>query len=280
MPTIVITGALGFIGHHLHAHLLTSGADVVAVSRRKRVGIIQVKDYNDSPDGDVLIHLAEEPDRSFVNSIGEIYLETSARLVTALAKRKYPRLVYISSGVVYGDKRLSPCTPRDAVVANDVYSRAKLINEDIVLASGGAVARLSNVYGEGMATNNVLSDIIKQVPALGSLKVRDETAVRDYLHVNDLVCGLGDYISDDYCGILNMATGVGTSVRRVAEIALFAAGQADREVVSTRSVKMPVSTNVLDISETNTVLGWEPKISLVDGLTELLNGKIGVRHES
>jgi nucleoside-diphosphate-sugar epimerase len=273
MSTIVITGASGFIGRYLHAHLIASGAAVVAVSRKNRTGMLHVEDYRHSPDGDVLIHLAEEPDRALVNGAGEVYLQTSASLVTALARRKFPRLVYISSGAVYGDKCQHPCKSSDTVVANDVYSRAKLINEDIVLASGGAVARLANVYGEGMAASNVISDIIAQIPTADSLKVRDETPIRDYLHVNDLVQSLEKFASSDYCGVINIATGVGTSVRRVAEIALSAAGQAGRQIVSSGSMKRPVSTNILDITETNSVLGWTPRIGLVDGLTELVQGK-------
>lgn len=278
MPTIVITGASGFIGRHLHAHLIKNGADVVAVSRKNHAGMLHVEDYYDSPDGDVLIHLAEEPDRTLVNGAGEGYLEASAKLVTSLARRKYPRLIYISSGTVYGDKHQYPCKANDAVIANDVYSCAKLINEDIVLASGGAVARLSNIYGKGMATSNVLSDIITQIPVRDSLKVRDVTPIRDYLHVNDLVHALEKCASSDHCGIINIATGVGTSVRRVAEIALSAAGQAGRKIVSSGSMKHPFSTNILDITETNLVLGWVPQISLVDGVTELVHSKIGLKH--
>jgi len=275
MRTIVITGASGFIGRYLHAHLIASGADVVAVSRKSCPGMLHVEEYDNSPDGDVLIHLAEEPDRSLVNSAGEVYLETSANLVTALSRRKYPRLIYISSGAVYGDKRQYPCKSSDAIVANDVYSRAKLINEDIVLASGGAVARLSNIYGNGMAANNVLSHIIAQIPGEDSLKVRDETPIRDYLHISDLVNALEKFVRSDYCGIINVGTGVGTSVRRIAEVALSAAGQTDRKIVSSGSLRHTVSTNILDITETNSVLGWVPEICLFDGLTELVQSKIG-----
>lgn len=278
MTTIVITGASGFIGRHLNDHLIASGADVIAVSRKNHAGMLHVEDYYDSPDGDVLIHLAEEPDRALVNGAGEVYLETSARLVTALARRRYPRLIYISSGTVYGDKHQHPCKFNDAVIANDVYSCAKLINEDIVLASGGAVARLGNVYGEGMATSNVLSDIIAQIPSRDSLKVRDVTPIRDYLHVNDLVHALEKFAISNHCGIINIATGVGTSVQRVAEIALSAARETERQIVLSGSMKRPFSTNILDITETNSVLGWLPRISLVDGLTELVHSKIGLKH--
>ena len=45
--------------------------------------------------------------------------------------------------------------------------------------------RLANVYGPGMAANNVMSDILGQVPGDGPLVVRDIAPVRDYLWIED-----------------------------------------------------------------------------------------------
>lgn len=278
MPAVVITGASGFVGRHLYARLVATGANVVAVSRKPRAGMLQIDDYGHSPDGDVLIHLAEESDRAVVNRAGEAYLDVSARVVDALAARGYRRLVYISSGTVYGDASPQPSKPGDAVIANDTYNRAKLTNEGIVLAAGGAVARLSNIYGVGMAASNVLSDIIAQVPGPKSLEVRDAAPVRDYLHVSDVAEALARFAESNYSGIINVATGRGTSVRRLAEIASAAAGQAGREVVSTNSMER-TSTNVLDIKATSAILDWRPRMDLVDGLTELVHRKMGLNHE-
>ena len=240
--------------------------------------MVQVDDYGRSPAGDVLIHLGEEPDRAVVNRAGEAYLDVSARVVGVLAARGYSRLVYISSGTVYGDASLKPSELGDSVIANDIYNRTKLVNEGIVLAAGGGVARLSNLYGEGMAASNVLSDIIAQVPGPGPLVVHDALPVRDYLHVSDVAEALARFSESNYSGIINVATGRGTSVRRLAEIVSAAAGQAGREVVSINSMTRS-STNVLDIKATSAILDWWPQIDLVNGLTELVHGKMGSNHE-
>lgn len=277
MPTVVITGASGFVGRYLRARLVISGFNVIAVSRQPRLDMVQVDDYSQSPDGDLLIHLGEESDRAVVNRTGEAYLVASLRVVSALAARSYRRFVYISSGAVYGDASRQPSKPDDAVIANDIYNRAKLANEDVVLDAGGGVVRLSNLYGEGMAASNVLSDIIAQLPVSGPLVVRDAAPVRDYLHVHDAADALVRLSEKNYNGIVNVATGIGTSVRCLAEIALGAAGQVGREVVTTSSMPSP-STNVLDIKVTSSILDWRPRIGLVDGLTKLVRSKIGLNY--
>ena len=63
-------------------------------------------------------------------------------------------------GVVYGDENKEPCRVDMPVIANDAYSKLKLRNEQIVLDSGGVVVRLSNLFGIGMTTGTVMSDIV------------------------------------------------------------------------------------------------------------------------
>jgi UDP-glucose 4-epimerase len=162
-------------------------------------------------------------------------------------------------------------------MAKDIYTRSKLINENIVLASGGAVARLSNLYGIGMSKNNVLSDIIAQIPGPGSLIVHDSSPVRDFLNIRDVCVALTRFAVSKYSGILNIASGHGTSVHRLVEIALVAAGQADRKVVSTKLVAS-FSSNILDIDATRTILNWKPEVDLVSGLTELVFSKMESNH--
>lgn len=278
MSTIAITGASGFIGCHLHKLLSARGVNVVALSRQHRAGMIQVSDYSNSPDADVLIHLGEEPNRALVNSLGQEHLEESARNIRILSKHGYRRFIYVSSGTVYGDSSLHLKKPGDIVIRNDFYNRSKLLNESITLENGGAVARLSNIYGSGMAPCNVLSDIIAQVPGVGPLKVRDGSPIRDYLHVSDLVNALERFAVSNYNEIVNIGSGVGTSVRRLAEITLAAAGQPDREIISTHLMKDSFSACVLDVSHTNSILSWQPEITIDDWITDYIQKKISRNH--
>src|SRR3989442_1073290 len=131
MTSVVVTGAAGFLGRFVVADLATRGFDVIAVSRRRFPGIHFVQDYTQSPAGDVVIHLAEESDRREVNRLGQQYLLDASRVVTALSARRNQKMIYASSGVVYGDESERPCAVDLPVVGVDVYSKSKLLNERI-----------------------------------------------------------------------------------------------------------------------------------------------------
>ena len=255
---------------------------VLPVSRQAIPGMSQVPNYSQSPAGDVLIHLAEESDRGAVNRLGEAYVSQSAAIVEALSRRGYQRIIYASSGAVYGDEHESPCAVDLPVFASDVYSKSKILNERIVLESGGAVMRLSNVIGPAMAANNVVSDIISQIPGTGPIRVRDDTPVRDFLGVSDAAAALALMVENPYRGIVNVGSGIGTSVRELAELLLAAAGKVRRDVVATEpSPRM--SINVLDISATRRILGWLPEVTLQEELARCLratSGKAGLKMDA
>src|SRR5687768_13499700 len=110
MASVVVTGAAGFLGRFVVAALASRGLKVIPVSRRRLPGMHHVQDYSQSPAGDVLIHLAEEPDRGKVNRLGKQYLVDASRVVTALSARRSQKIIYASSGAVYGDENEGPCT--------------------------------------------------------------------------------------------------------------------------------------------------------------------------
>ena len=264
MAKIVVTGATGFVGRALAAHLETLGLPVTRVTRQSLPGMHQVADYAESPAGDVTIHLAEEPDCSKVNRMGKAYLREASNVVRDLAGRS-GRFIYASSGMVYGDENESACTVDMPVIGTDLYSQSKILNEKLVLEAGGAVVRLSNLYGNGMSENTVISDIIKQIPGAGPVRVRDDRPVRDFLYVTDAVRAIGLMVANPCAGVLNIGSGIGTSIRTLAKLALRSVGEEARDIVATQPSSRR-SVNILDISETQRVLGWSPDASLEDQL--------------
>lgn len=273
LPEIVVTGASGFLGRAVMAQLRQSGLPVVGVCRSSAAGMHRIADYCDTPSADVVIHLAEEPDRAVVNG-SDAPSHRQSEVVRQLVVRA-GKVIYASSGAVYGDSGGAPFTTDDPAIGYDSYSRLKLANERIVLDAGGAVLRLANLYGAGMSPNNVVSDIVRQIPGTGALRIRDDKPVRDLLAVTDAARAFLFAAEASCDGILNIGSGIGTSIGALARLALQAADQGHREVVVTNPSGRP-SVNVLDASESQRRLGWSPASSLQDYFSQVFRNEVKV----
>lgn len=273
MVTVVVTGASGFLGQAVVRALAPSaGVRAVAVSRRPLADARQVRDYGESPAGDVLIHLAEDADRQKVEAVGPPYESQALDVLGRLLLKGYRRVLYASSAALYGDASAAPHRPDDAVSAGDIYARVKLQSERLVAgAPGGAAIRLTNVYGPGMSAANVMSRVLTQIPGSGPLEVRDLAPVRDFLWIEDAAAGFAAMaLAPGACGIFNLGTGVGTSVGQVAGLALEAAGERHRELRQT-APPAPASTLIVDASRTTDACGWTPRVSIRDGVERLVS---------
>jgi UDP-glucose 4-epimerase len=274
LEKIVVTGAGGFLGRAVMAGLKALDLPATGVCRRPVDGMIQLNSYLETPGADVVIHLAEEPDRAKVNGDDEAYVHRSADVVRSLCGRS-GKVIYASSGTIYGDDAERPFTPDIPAIETDLYSRSKIENERIVLAANGTALRLSNLYGRRMSPNNVFSDILKQIPGGGALFVRDDQPVRDFLFVDDAAQAFVLAARSSCRGILNVGSGNGTSIGALARLALQSAGEGHREIVATKPSGR-ASFNVLEVSETRERIGWSCRSSLHDYFFELFGSGVKV----
>jgi UDP-glucose 4-epimerase len=273
---IVITGASGFIGGHLIKHLSDfANTQIVPLTRRRIPNLVQVSNYADAPDGDVLIHLAEDNNLESVTNKGLTYENEALSTLRALLAKKYGRIIYTSSSTLYGDKSVIPHGIDDQIFKESPYARIKSLSENAVLSNPiGIVVRIANVYGPRMSANNVMSQILKQIPQQGDVEVGDVTPVRDFIWVQDVVEGISMLALMDLAEIgkskmYNLGSGIGTSIGDLALLTLELAGQPERRVVSKNQTRV-ASSIVLDYSETTKTCGWTPQMSLRQGIASLL----------
>jgi len=270
---VVVTGASGFIGGSLVKALQNDiNFDVIPVSRSKSDDAFLVEDYRDTPKGDVLIHVAENPDRAKVNQLGDTELKEAVTVLDVLMQKGYQFVIYCSSAVLYGDKGGHRYVETSPVLATDVYSQLKLLNEERVIGSAGAVVRLANVVGPGMAENNVLSDIMSQCPGSGPVVVRDSGPVRDFVWVGDVVSGIIEIVKRKSAGIYNIGSGNGVSIRELALLVLEEVGQKNREIHSVKRSDHQ-SFNVVNVSRMYEEMGWNPETSIRASIRMLLEYK-------
>ena len=273
---IVITGASGFIGGHLIEHLSRiANTEIVPLTRRGISKLVQVSNYADAPDGDVLIHLAEDNNLESVANRGLTYEHEGLSTLRVLLAKKYGRIIYTSSSTLYGDKSVIPHGTEDDIFVNNPYTRIKSLSESAVLENpNGMVVRLANVYGPLMSTNNVMSQILKQIPQQGDLEVGDVTPIRDFVWVRDVAEGISMLAFMDFAEIgkskmYNLGSGIGTSIGDLAFLTLELAGQPERRVMSKNRTRV-MSSIILDCSETTNACGWTPRVSLRQGIASLL----------
>ena len=277
---IIITGASGFIGGHLISKLSEiANTEIVPLTRRKIPNLIRVSDYRDAPDGDVLIHLAEDNNLENVASRDLSYEHNALSTLRTLLDKKYRRIIYASSSTLYGDKSVVPHTTGDEIFVKNPYTRIKSLSESAVLENpNGVVVRLANVYGPLMSTNNVMSQILSQIPKQGDLEVGDVNPVRDFVWVQDVAEGISmltrmDLTKTEISKMYNLGSGVGTSIGDLALLTLELAGQLERRVMSKNRTRV-MSSIVLDCSEMTNACGWTPQVSLRQGIATLLTSSL------
>lgn len=249
------------------------GISAQGVSRRFQPGFLHVASYEDTPAGDVLVHLAEASDRAYAQANAPSYEQQQLAMLETLHGKRFSRVVYASSAVLYGDRGEDTHRTGDLVYEVDAYTRLKRASELSVLAHGGVVARLANLYGPGMAEGNVLSTILKQISQDGPVRVLDTAPVRDFLWIDDAARALALIAIGGATGVFNVGSGRGVSIRELAATVLSSAGQYGRSIESVHA-STRFSKLVVDIEQTEDAFGWRPAITLAEGIATLVKMNI------
>lgn len=271
---IIVTGASGIVGAGVLAAGRGGSHTMLGVSRRADgPEMVRVEDYRDSPEGDVLLHLAQPAARNVDPSA----VLAAVALFEQLCARPWRRIVYASSAAIYG--ALAGDLDEDRpLVAEDAYSRIKQACELICLRHAGAVLRLSNIVSAPPAAGTVCADILDQIPGDGPVVVRNAYAQLDLLSVDDAARGMVAAAVGEAVGVFHLAYGQSVSVRQVAQAALAGAGCPDRAIVS-RIDLAPSSAFRLDVSRAASRLGWSAQTDPLMMIAAMAKQRTARSHE-
>jgi UDP-glucose 4-epimerase len=235
---------------------------------------------------DVVIHLLSSvvPSTSEGKTAFDIQsnLLPTVHLMDRMLFHGVKKLVFFSSGgAIYGNPAITPTPETAHPHPVSVYGQGKWVMESYIqfYAQSGLQSlfiRPSNVYGIRQANSgvfgliNTLLDALIQdvpVPIFGG-----GVAIRDYLHVSDLMTFLQMAIRKDAQGVYNVGSGIGQSVSEVVNLVEKTVGK------SLKKEQMParpfdVDRIVLDITKARTELGWNPKVAMEDGIREMWDFK-------
>jgi len=172
----------------------------------------------------------------------------------------------------------------DQVSPASIYAATKYAQEDLVrigcesMGMDYVIYRLQNVYGERQSLNNPYTGIL----SIFSTKIRlgselplfeDGEESRDFVHVDDVAESLlqGLLIEKAPNTIINVGSGVATSVKEVASELSRAFGFEPKLVITGQYRIGDIRHNVADVSRLKDLLGVTPKISLREGLQRFAN---------
>jgi dTDP-L-rhamnose 4-epimerase len=167
----------------------------------------------------------------------------------------------------------------DAIRPSSIYAATKYAQEDLVrvgcdsLGIGYAILRLQNVYGEGQSLHNPYTGIL----SIFSTRVRrgleltvfeDGLESRDFVHVSDVVQSILLALTTAHSvnTVINVGSGVPTSVLQVASMLSNALGRAANIRVTSEYRVGDIRHNVADVTRLREVLRHESQTSLERGL--------------
>ncbi len=303
VPRAIVTGAAGFLGSHICTTLLSNGWEVVGFDNlltgemgnlvhlegEERFSFVQqdVTQYIEI-DGDVdwVLHWA-----SPASPIDYLQFPIQTMKVGSLgtwralgvAKDKGAGFVLASTSEVYGDPQVHPQPETywghvNPVGPRGVYDEAKRYGEALSMAyhrqHGVPVklVRIFNTYGPRMRRNDgrAVPNFIKQSIKGEPLTVHgDGSQTRSLCYVDDLVEGIWRFIGSDVTGPVNVGNPHEISVKELAELVASLAGSDSEVVYIDRPVDDP-EVRCPDISLAQNKFGWEPQVSLEDGLTRTI----------
>ena len=280
---ILVTGATGLIGSALVRTFRSAGSQVAAHSSKD--GDISESALNFSGIRHVF-HLAAKtfvPD-SWRDPAGFYKVNFLGTVNTLEFCRREKASFTLVSSYVYGHPRSLPVAENHSVEAFNPYCHSKIMAEEVSRYFADAyqlqvtIVRPFNIYGPGQAVHFLIPTLLRQalLPASEAFVVDDSRPRRDYLFVDDLVELLIRLMNKGAVGTYNAGSGYSVSVQQLAEIINRVAGTSKAVVSRDQNRPGEVLDVVADISKAKADVGWEPKISIEEGLRRTLHSRYDV----
>ena len=301
VPRVLVTGGAGFLGSHLCERLVNEGREVLCVDnfytgRRASVGHLLEDPYFELLRHDVTFPLYVEADEIYnlacpaspVHYQHDPVQTTKTSVhgainMLGLAKRLDAKILQASTSEIYGDPTVHPQTEEywgnvNAMGPRACYDEGKRCAETLYFdyrrqhGLRTKIARIFNTYGPRMHPNDgrVVSNFIMQALQGEPITVYGEgNQTRSFCYVSDLVDGLVRLMGtpDEITGPINLGNPVEKTILELAELIVRFTGSGSKVIFEDLPVDDPLQ-RCPDITKAKTVLDWQPKVSLEDGLKE------------
>ncbi len=302
MPTSVVTGGAGFLGSHLCEELVSRGHRVICVDNLVTSSLANIEHIRDGKfsfrNHDVVEPIVVDEPVDFVYHFAALaspvdYLRMPLHSLKVgsygthnalgLAKWKRARFLIASTSEVYGDPEVHPQPESywgnvNPIGPRGVYDEAKRYAEALTMAYhtqqgvDTAIVRIFNTYGPRMRPNDgrAIPTFIRQALANQPMTVYgDGSQTRSFCYVDDLIRGIVLLAESGEHMPVNIGNPEERTLLELAETIKRATGATGEIVFEALPVDDPQQRRP-NITRAQQILGWEPEVSLEDGLARLL----------
>jgi nucleoside-diphosphate-sugar epimerase len=296
---IAVTGGNGFLGAHLLRRLSAMGSEC-CVFMREEDSARRLKNLTPAPaiqnflqpgslaqlvaewKPDIVFHLgaasSTRRDLDTFRTTLELNLLSTVKLFEALCQTTLRRLVHIGSCEEYGRTPV-PFTESAAPDPVSPYSASKAAASSYARMFHNAfglpvvVMRPSVLYGPGQDPVRLIPELITRLLRDQEVEVTEGKQTRDFLFVDDAVEALLlAAVTPDVAGeIFNLGSGENVTVRRCAELIGELTGKRHLIRFGARAYSpSEIWEYAPDISRARRGLGWQPRTTLIQGLTKTI----------
>jgi len=298
---VLITGGAGFIGHNVAVFLKGLGFEVIVFDNLERasqqalnklaindIPVVKGSILNSRlfkktlPQVDVVIHAAayisieesiRKPTKYFTNNV-----VGTVNVTNFCLEQNVNFMIYLSSAAVYGEPKVLPISEDHPTNPISPYGLSKLMGERIVTFYGQqglnyTILRIFNVYGPGQ-TGDYAGVIMRFIKSIRRGKppviYGDGHQTRDFIHVNDVAEAIKRVIEGRPVGeIINIAAGKPVVIKDLANLVIKLAG-ANLKPIYGKQRRGDIKHIYADTTRAQKLLSFKPKITLEEGLKELI----------
>ncbi len=299
---VFITGGAGFIGFAVAKNLIKNGFEVrlfdlmeppESIGEFKRGTIMYTEEVFRAMEGcDYVIHLAamlgvKKTENDYMGTL-DVNIQGTKNVLDAAVKAGIKKIVFSSSSEVYGESPAELIDETVPVQPKSVYGVSKLAGEEYVKAAKQkygidyTIVRFFNVYGPRQVAEFVMPRFIKAVldgeqPTIYGKGDQE----RSFCYVKDAAEGVRLALTTkaangETLNIGNDLPGVTVTVAELAKKVIALSGKniepkyIELDKSNNRTEKREIIRRKVSISKARSLLGYEPKVSIDEGIKEIL----------
>jgi dTDP-glucose 4,6-dehydratase len=305
----LVTGAGGFIGSHLVEMLIRQGTHVRAFVRYNaghRTGNLSLLPpelqteieviFGDLRDSEAVAQAVQGMDQIYhlgavitipysyqhPREVFEVNVTGTLNILTAARDQDTPHIMITSTSEVYGTAQIEPIDEKHPIHPQSPYAATKVAADAMAMSFYAAynlpvrIVRPFNTFGPRQSARAVIPAIISQALTRDVVKLGALTPTRDLTYVTDTVRG---FLMAAGCDAaigrpINLGTGQSITIGELAEMAIKLTGRDVRLVTDEQRFR-PENSEVTRLRSNNrqakAVMGWEPQISLEEGLSKTID---------